>query len=643
MKRLVLIIFLWTSVVYGSLIPREVLFSPPDRAGVAVSPDGKYLSYLAPINGVLNLFIRTIGKEDDHPITNVKDRHVQAYAWVYNDNSVIYSRDFQGDENTQLFLVNIQTKEEKNLTPKGAKASILTLSSKLPDEVLVLINDRDPSLFDVCRINLKTFSNARVFENKDGYISVIADDDFLVRGLAKLDENGGMEIFLKASEKEGFKKFQSYNLEDADHFSFVSITSDGKDLYYIDAKDSNTSVLKKYSFNQKESQSIFSSKRADIEEVILDPKTKIPQACLVDYLKTHIMVLDREIKSDVTKLQNLQNGKEINIISQDEENQKWVVQVTSDETPISFYIYDRKSKDLKFLFSANRKLASYSLLPMKPILIKSRDGLLLPSYLTVPKDQKGPSTMILFVHGGPWARDLWGCSAYHQWLANRGYAVLSVNYRGSSGFGKDFLNAGNYQWSKKMHDDLIDACNWAIDKKIANPKKIGIMGGSYGGYATLVGLTFTPDFFALGVDIVGISHLKTFLESIPPYWKPLISSFNGRVGTLDDLKFLDEISPLTKVDQIKKPLLILQGRNDPRVKEAESEQIVAAMQKKGLPVTYVVFPDEGHGFAMPNNRIASIAIIEGFLAKYLGGKYEPLGNAIEKSSALIHVGKENIQ
>jgi dipeptidyl aminopeptidase/acylaminoacyl peptidase len=282
---------------------------------------------------------------------------------------------------------------------------------------------------------------------------------------------------------------------------------------------------------------------------------------------------------------------------------------------------------------------------MKPVVIKSRDGKDLVSYLTLPPNAAGPVPTVLFVHGGPWARDYWGLNSSHQWLASRGYAVLSVNYRGSVGFGKAFVNAGDKEWAAKMHDDLLDATDWLVKEKIADKSKIAIMGGSYGGYATLVGLTFTPDVFACGVDIVGPSNLNTLLSTIPPYWAPMFEQFAKRVGdprTDEGKKLLDDRSPLTRAGAITKPLLIGQGANDPRVKQAESDQIVSAMKAKGLPVSYVLFPDEGHGFQKPANRIAFNAVAEIFLAEHLGGVYQPIGDDFKGSSITAPEGAKEI-
>jgi dipeptidyl aminopeptidase/acylaminoacyl peptidase len=376
-------------------------------------------------------------------------------------------------------------------------------------------------------------------------------------------------------------------------------------------------------------------------EVVADPKTGKPQAVAFNFDRKHWKILDRSIQGDWDALDKAADG-EFTILSRDRADRKWTVAYMQDDGPVKFYLYDRSAKKATYLFSNRSQLEKMRLAKMKPEIIKSRDGLDLVCYLTLPPGgvAKENQPMVLLVHGGPWARDSWGYNGLHQWLASRGYAVLSVNYRGSTGFGKAFLNAGNREWGHKMHDDLIDAVNWAVENKIADPDKVAIMGGSYGGYATLVGLTFTPDYFACGVDIVGPSHIRTLLSTIPPYWIPIKATFEQRVGSLNEPDFLDSISPLTKVNAIKKPLLIGQGHNDPRVKETEALQIVKAMQDKNLPVTYIVFPDEGHGFARPENNLAFFAVTEAFLAQHLGGKYEPIGSAVRQSSAKVQAGAD---
>jgi dipeptidyl aminopeptidase/acylaminoacyl peptidase len=363
-------------------------------------------------------------------------------------------------------------------------------------------------------------------------------------------------------------------------------------------------------------------------------------------------VLDPAIEEDLRYLQTVADG-DLEVLSRTLDDKAWAVAYVMDNGPVRYYLYDRANKTAKFLFTNRRSLEGLPLARMHPTVIKSRDGLNLVSYLTLPidadpQDSGRPAQAlptVLLVHGGPWGRDSWTYSPEHQLLANRGYAVLSINYRGSTGFGKKFANAGNKEWAAKMHDDLIDAVDWAIQERIAEPNHIAIMGGSYGGYATLVGLTFTPEKFACGVDIVGPSNLLTLLSTIPAYWAPALQMFKDRVGdptTAEGKKLLNERSPLNLVERIQRPLLIGQGANDPRVKQSEADQIVRAMEKKHIPVTYLLFPDEGHGFARPENNLAFYAVAEAFLARQLGGRYEPIGNDFAGSTITGPSGAEGV-
>jgi dipeptidyl aminopeptidase/acylaminoacyl peptidase len=373
--------------------------------------------------------------------------------------------------------------------------------------------------------------------------------------------------------------------------------------------------------------------QADGEGVYFHPVTKKPLAVSFNYARREWKILDKSVQKDFDKLKTISDG-EANVISGSHDNKKWIVAYLDDDGPVKYYLWDRKAQKETFLFTNRKALEGKPLTKMHARVIESRDGMPLVNYLSLPvaSDPDGDGKpdaaqpMVLLVHGGPWARDSWGYNPLHQLLANRGYAVLSVNFRGSTGFGKKFINAADRQWAAAMHNDLLDSVDWAVKEGIAQSDKICIMGGSYGGYATLVGLTFTPEKFACGVDIVGPSRIITLLESIPAYWKPMQNIFKTRVGdwtTPEGRTKLDEASPLTRVDAIVRPLLIGQGANDPRVKQAEADQIVKAMQERDIPVSYVLFPDEGHGFARPPNSLAFWAATEAFLSAHLGGKYQP--------------------
>jgi dipeptidyl aminopeptidase/acylaminoacyl peptidase len=423
-------------------------------------------------------------------------------------------------------------------------------------------------------------------------------------------------------------------------------------MYLRDSRDRDTAALYAYDAVTKKSTLLAEDARADVGALVVQPKTKVPQAVVASYDRDRWIVLDKAIQPDLDYLKTVNDG-DLSLTSRSRDDAKWVVAFGKGDDPGHFYLYDRKAKKATPLFPKYSALEGKPLSKELPVVLDSRDGMKLVSYLWLPpgSDSKvagtpdQPLPMVLFGHGGPWARDSYGYSSMPQWLASRGYAVLQVNYRGSTGFGKKFINAGNLEWAGKMHDDLIDAVGWATSQHIADPAKIAIMGGSYGGYATLVGLTFTPDTFACGVDIVGPSNLNTLLSTIPPYWAPMFEQFAKRVGdprTDDGKKMLDTRSPLTFADKIERPLLIGQGANDPRVKQAEADQIVAAMQKKNIPVTYVLFPDEGHGFARPENNLAFTAVSEAFLAKQLGGRCEPIGADFEGSTITAPAGAADI-
>jgi dipeptidyl aminopeptidase/acylaminoacyl peptidase len=440
--------------------------------------------------------------------------------------------------------------------------------------------------------------------------------------------------------------FTKVSIDDSITTGIISFDKTGKILYMLDSRDRNTGALKTLNLENNETKLIAEDSRADIRAITSHPTEDNIQAVEVNYDKLEIKVLDNSIKSDIEYLTSLNQG-ELHINRRTLDDKTWLVAYESDIAPIKYYKYDRANKKAEYLFSNRDELIKYELNTLNPLVIKARDGLDLVSYLTLPnhmtvEDVKKSGQLlplVLYVHGGPWARDNWGFNPTHQWLANRGYAVLSVNFRGSTGFGKNFINAANKQWGKKMHDDLIDAVNWVVKSKIVDSKKVAIMGGSYGGYATLAGLTFTPDFFACGIDIVGPSNILTLIKSVPPYWEPILNDFKKRVGNWEteaDLKALAEASPLTYADRIKKPLFIAQGVHDPRVKQAESDQIVKALNDKNIPVIYALYDDEGHGFARAESRLSFYALAEQFLAKILKGQAEPIGDDLNGANFLLN-------
>ena len=591
--------------------------------------------------------MQTVGQQDAKAVTSAKTRPIRSYFWAHNGQQIIFLQDRDGDESFHLYAVDLAGGKETDLTPfENVKARLVAADRDFPDEILVAVNNRDPKLHDVWRINTRTGEGKMVFQNDGGYAEIQADDKFQVRLTTKFGTNGSLSAYTRDSADGEWYELASWSNNDAATSGTIGFTRDGRTLYIMDSRGVNTGRLYAYGLDGKDGPSydvIAKDDRADLNDVVTDPATGRVQAVSFEFARKEWKILDPSLKVEWDYLTSVADG-EMSIASRSDADKLWIVSYLRDDGPLSYYLYDRSAKRADFLFSNRSQLENLKLAKMKPVVIKSRDGLNLVSYLTLPvnAEARKPLPMVLLVHGGPWARDDWGYKPVHQWLANRGYAVLSVNFRGSTGLGKAFLNAGDREWAGKMHDDLIDAVNWAVTEKYADPDKVAIMGGSYGGYAALVGLTFTPDFFAAGIDIVGPSHLKTLLESIPPEWEPIRAMFEARIGRMDETEFLDRISPLTKVDAIRKPLLIGQGKNDPRVKEAESQRIVQAMQSKNLPVTYVMFPNEGHGFARPQNNMAFFAITEAFLAQHLGGQFEPIGSSVRESSADIQAGAELI-
>jgi dipeptidyl aminopeptidase/acylaminoacyl peptidase len=634
------------------LIPREVLFGNPDKIAVRMSEDGKYISYLAPLNGVLNVFVAPV----DNPligkaITADTERGIRSYSWAKNSNNIIYSIDNKGDENFRLYSIDINTKESILLTPKeGVRASVIKKSKNFPDEILVQMNKRVPEYFDIYKINVKSGKAEIFFENKEKYISFIIDDNFKILFAYKMLPTGEGEVYgFKNGNLLNPQLFQKIKTEDMLTTSLLHITADSKTLYAVDSSQRDKSALFEIDLSTQKRTLLYEDSRADIDSCLVEPITKKIQAVSIDYLQKEWVILDPQIKEDIKNLSKLNYGT-IEITSRVENDNKWIVVYMQDDGPYKYYLYDRATREIKFLFVSNSKQESYSFAKMHPVQITSRDGLALVSYLTLPRWlDKGarlekPIPLVLYVHGGPNSRDNKGYNATHQWLANRGYAVLSVNYRGSTGFGKSFINAGDGQWARKMQDDLEDAVKWAIDNNIAEKDKIVIMGGSYGGYATLVGMSMTPELYAAGIDIVGPSNLETLMNSIPPYWKPVFAHLKKIIGASPDneegKKFLFERSPLNYVQNIKKPLLIVQGAHDPRVKKFESDQIVSAMKKHGIPVVYLLYKDEGHGLARPENRMAFYAHAEVFLANILKGRYLGHDGNFPGSSMEIIEGKD---
>ncbi|AKG24687.1 peptidase S9 [Calothrix sp. 336/3] len=608
------------------LIKREILFGNPEKANPQMSPDGKYLTYIAPDkNNILQVWMRTIGQKDDRILTADKKRGIRSYFWSYNAEQIIYSQDTDGDENYHLYAVNVKSQKVRDLTPyKGVRAEIVAIDRKFPHEILVGLNKEDAKKHDTYKINLKTGKVTLEEKNPGNVEQVVADANFKIRAAIASTNNGGSTLAVRESVNKPWKTIRKWGPEDEG--SVEDFSADGKTLYIRSSENANATRLVAVDIATGKEKVIAQDSLYDVGGVMIHPVKRQIQAVSFYRDKLQWQVLDKSIVADFDSLKKIRKG-EVRILDRDLADKTWLVAYITDDGPVYYYTYDRTRKISKLLFTNKPKLEGLKLAAMQPISYKSRDGLTIYGYLSTPPGVPAKNLpTVLLVHGGPWARDTWGYDPEVQWLTNRGYAVLQVNFRGSTGYGKKFLNAGNREWAGKMHNDLIDGVNWVVGKGIANRKKVAIMGGSYGGYATLVGLTFTPDVFAAGVDIVGPSNLLTLLKSLPPYWESGRALFYHRVGNLEkEADFLKSRSPLFFVDKIKAPLLIAQGANDPRVKQAESEQIVAAMRKAKKPVEYILYTDEGHGFARPANRLHFYAQAEAFLGKYIGGRVEPMG------------------
>ncbi|MCP4601919.1 MAG: S9 family peptidase [Proteobacteria bacterium] len=668
--------------VDAELLPRKILLGNPDKASARISPDGTRLSYLAPRDGVLNVWV---GPVDDpskaKPITADKKRGVRTYFWAYTSKHIVYLQDKEGDENWHVHVVDLEKGETRNLTPfKGVKAEINAVSHLHPEEILIGLNKRDPKLHDLYRLNLETGESTVIQENP-GFVAFLIDDDYNIRFGMRITPDGGSALLKPRKESEekadtkarkikkgkdadkeekttpanpfaDWEPFMKIGMEDSLTTGPIDFDKTGKVLYMLDSRDRNTAAYVVLDLETGQKQVVAEDPRADLQDLMIHPTEKTVEAVAFTYERKEWKILDSSIQGDFEALSKVTDG-DFEVISRTLDDTQWIVAYIVDNGPVRYYHFNRSDKKARFLFTNRSDLEDKTLVKIHPVVIQSRDGLNLVSYYSLPpgSDSDGdgrpdqPLPTVLNVHGGPWTRVEWGYNPRHQWFTNRGYAILNVNFRGSTGFGKEFINASNMEWAGKMHDDLIDAVEWAVNEGIADRERVAIFGGSYGGYATLVGLTFTPEVFACGVDIVGPSNLMTLLLTIPPYWAPMIDQFTRRIGdhrTEEGRVFLNERSPLNRVNKIQRPLLIAQGANDPRVKQSESDQIVDAMKAKGIPVTYVLYPDEGHGFARPENRLSFYAVTEAFLSECLGGRFEEIGEDFKGSSISVPNGSNHV-
>lgn len=637
------------------LIDRSDLFGNPVASQGRISPDGEWVSWIAPDEGVMNVWVAPASNPSSGTVvTDDRHRGISNHLWSVDSKYVLFVKDNDGDENFHVYATDPRTGETRDLTPlpDGIRAQLMGVSRDRPGVILVGTNERNPQLTDLYEYSLITGERTLIAENP-GYASFITDNTYKPRMAMVPQSDGGMKAVYLNEDLTPGDVFADIPSEDMLNTNIVQFSRDNETVYMIDSRDRNLAAGVAVDLTTGERRVLVEPEKADLSNIIVDNETYEPIAYATNYLQEEWTPLNEEVASEFEFLSSKIDG-EYQISSRTTDDTKWIVYGGSAEAPGQYYLYDRDADTLTPWFETRPALADAPLQPMHPLELKSEDGLTMVSYLTLPpgSDPDGDGRpdkavpMLLWVHGGPWARDSYGYNTVHQWMANRGYAVLSVNYRGSTGFGKDFTNAAVGEFAGKMHSDLVDAVDWAVAEGIAQEDKVAIGGGSYGGYATLTGVAFTPDRFACGVDIVGPSSLVTLIESFPEYWKPFLAGtwfrYVGDPADPEQRKDLLARSAISRIDDIKVPLLVGQGGNDPRVTKQEADNLVEAMQAKGLPVTYINYPDEGHGFQKPENRMSFFAAMEGFLGTCLGGRVQPIGDSFEGSSGEILAGAEYV-
>ena len=608
------------------LIPLKDFFRNPEKTEFELSPNGEYLAFMQPWEKRLNVFIQKIGSDTAVRVTNAKERDIAGYAWKGNDR-IIFLQDAGGDEYFRLFSVGVDGSNPKDLTPfEKVRADIIDDLQDIPNEMLVGLNKRNPQIFDVYRINVSTGEMKMIAENPGNITGWQTDWDGKLR-LATTTDGVNNTLLYRKSESDKFAPVITTSFKEG--VTPLSFTFDNKHIYVATNLGRDKTAIVKYDVeNKKELETIFQHPEVDVMNLLSSRARKVITGVSFTTEKSHYKFFDKEREALQNELEKRLPGYEVRVAGFDRQEDKCLVRTFSDRSLGAYYYYDLKSKDLKKLADDSPWIKETDMAEMKPISYQSRDGLTIHGYLTLPKGIAAKNLpVVVNPHGGPWYRDSWGYNPEVQFLANRGYAVLQMNFRGSTGYGRKFWEASFKEWGKSMQNDITDGVQYLIKQGVADPKRIAIYGGSYGGYATLAGLTFTPDLYACGVDYVGVANLFTFMKSIPPYWKPYLDMLYEMVGNPEkDKSLLETASPVFHVDKIKAPLLIAQGANDPRVNKNESDQMVAALKARGIDVPYLVKDNEGHGFHNEENRFDFYRAMESFLGKYLGGRVERQGD-----------------
>lgn len=606
------------------LIPRTVLFGNPDRMSPALSPCGRILACLAPDDrGVLNVHAGPWQDMDLRPVTADAGRGVRAFAWSGDGRRLLYLQDRDGDENTHLYAVDADgAGPAADLTPyDGVQARIVAVDPRFPGRVLVGLNLRDRTRHDAYRLD--PVSGALELAARDeGFTRWVADGRLRVRGAVRTDDDGSAALLVRDDEGAAWRELHRVGPQDAPSLRPFGFTTGGRHLLLLSSLGSDTSRLLRLDTGTGETEVLYEDLRYDVEGVGAHPVTGEAQFVLVRRERNDIEVLDPSLEADFETLRATAPG-DVSVLGRDRADRHWLVQHNTDDGPAGYRVLRRETGRADFLFSHLPALDAHRLAHVEPFSFRARDGLRVHGYLTFPPTGRRHLPAVLCVHGGPWTRDQWGFRSETQWLANRGYLCVQVNFRGSTGYGKRFTNAGDREWGGRMQDDLQDAVRHTVALGHTDPDRVAVYGGSYGGYAALVGAAFTPDDYRCAVAVAAPSSLTTFIESVPLTWGPMAAMLRRRVGSPEsEREFLWSRSPLSVADRIRIPLLIGQGARDPRVRSAESEQLVSALRRNGVPHEYLLFPDEGHGFVRPRNRLAFYAAAERFLAQHLGGRHE---------------------
>jgi dipeptidyl aminopeptidase/acylaminoacyl peptidase len=604
------------------LIPMKDFFRNPEKTGFQLSPDGEHIAFFKPWQNRLNIHVQRISEEAETRITSATERDIAGFIWA-NNNRVAFVQDRAGDENFRLYAVNKDGSDLKELTPfEKVRVEIVDELKNNDQEMLIQMNNRDPRVFDVYRINVDSGEMKMIAQNPGNIVGWVTDHDGNLR-IAMTTDGVNTSVLYRDTEKDNFQNLITTSFKET--FAPAFFTFDNKNIYVASNIGRDKTAFLEYDIKKKEETSLlYEHPEVDVSVLLKSDKRKKVTGIAYFTDKRHYYFFDEERKQLQEELEKRLPGYEVVVTSMSRDETKALVRTYSDRSLGAYYFLNRPANNFRKLADVSPWLDEEELAEMKPITYKSRDGLTIHGYLTLPKGLKSRKLpVVVNPHGGPWARDLWGFNPEVQFLANRGYAVLQVNFRTSTGYGKKFWEAGFKQWGLAIQDDITDGVNWLVGQRTADPKRVGIYGGSFGGYATLAGAAFTPDLYACAVDYVGVSNLFTLINSIPPYWEPLREMFYEMIGHPEkDKELYEKISPVFHADKIKAPLFVAQGANDPRVNKAESDQIVEALKKRGIDVLYMVKDNEGHGFRNEENRFDFYRAMEEFLGKHLGGRVE---------------------